>query len=185
LDLLEILIIAFGLSLDAFAVSLGISSSGRATAQSDSIRLSFHFGLFQSLMPIVGWLAGSTVEPLIAQFDHWVAFGLIAFVGFRMVKSGLSNEPLLNAANPTRGKTLVVLSLATSIDALVIGFSLAFLRTDVVFPSIVIGLVTFVVSYGGMRAGKWLSSRYGPKLEIVGGVVLLVIGAEVLASHLM
>ncbi len=184
MDLLEILPIAFGLSLDAFAVALSISSTGKATGHPDSMRLSFHFGLFQFLMPIIGWLAGHTVEPLIAQVDHWVAFGLLALVGVRMIKSGLSHEPPVQGTDPTRGKLLVVLSLATSIDALVIGFSLALLRVDVIFPSVVIGLVTFVLSYAGMRAGTWLNSRYGSRLEIVGGLVLVIIGARILAGHM-
>ncbi len=136
-------------------------------------------------MPIVGWLAGYTIQPLISEFDHWIAFGLLALVGIHMVISGLSSQPRQHAANPTRGKLLVILSLATSIDALAIGLSLAFLDVDVVFPSIVIGLITFGVSYTGMRTGKLLSSRYGPKLEVVGGAVLLLIGIKILANHLM
>lgn len=136
-------------------------------------------------MPIVGWLAGYTIQPLIAEFDHWIAFGLLALVGIHMVLSGLSSKPHQHPANPTRGKLLLILSLATSIDALAIGISLAFLNVDVVFPSIVIGLITFGVSYTGMRAGKLLSSRYGPRLEVVGGVVLLLIGVKVLADHML
>lgn len=135
-------------------------------------------------MPILGWLAGYTVAPLISEFDHWIAFGLLALVGVHMIMTGLSSEPQRHSTNPTRGKLLVILSLATSIDALAIGLSLAFLNVDVVFPSIVIGLITFGVSYAGMRTGTWLSSRYGPRLEIIGGVVLLLIGIEVLVSHL-
>ncbi len=185
LDLITIFLIAFGLSLDAFAVALGISASGRATGQGDSIRLSFHFGLFQFLMPILGWLAGHTVQPLISEFDHWIAFGLLALVGIHMVVSGLSSEPRRHVANPTRGKLLVILSLATSIDALAIGLSIAFLNVDVIFPSVVIGLITFGVSYAGMRTGRWLSSRFGPRLELVGGVVLLLIGIKILADHVL
>ncbi len=185
MDFPSILFLAVGLSLDAFAVALGISSSGRATGQRDSVRLSFHFGLFQFFLPILGWLAGATIEPLIAQFDHWVAFALLAFVGIRMIKSGFSDEPPVEGKNPTKGKMLVILSVATSIDALAIGLSLAFLHVDVVFPSIVIGLVTFALSYGGMQAGRWLSARYGPKLELIGGIVLLLIGLKVLATHMI
>jgi manganese efflux pump family protein len=180
-----VLFIALGLAMDAFAVAVGISSSGRATGTRDSVRLSFHFGLFQFLMPVAGWLAGSTVQPLIEHIDHWIAFGLLAFVGFRMVQSGLSGEPPAEGGNPTRGRWLVLLSLATSIDALAVGLSLAFLNVDVVMPSIAIGIVTFALSYLGMRAGKRLSIRFGSRLEIAGGILLLGIGLKVLASHLL
>jgi putative Mn2+ efflux pump MntP len=147
--------------------------------------LSFHFGLFQFLMPILGWLAGHTVAHLIAEFDHWVAFGLLAFVGIRMLRAGFAQNPHPTPGNPTRGRLLVVLSLATSVDALAVGLSLAFLRVDVVFPSVVIGLITFAVSYIGMRAGRWVNSRFGSRTEIVGGLVLLIIGAKILASHIV
>lgn len=176
---------AVGLSLDAFAVALGISSSGRAGGYGDSFRLAFHFGLFQFLMPVLGWWAGYTVEPLIEHFDHWVAFGLLALVGVRMVRAGLSGEPPHVGLNPTRGRLLVVLSVATSVDALAIGLSLAFIGVDVIFPGTVIGLVTFVMTYIGMRGGSWLGSRYGQKMEIVGGVVLVGIGFKILVSHLV
>ncbi len=136
-------------------------------------------------MPIVGWLVGYTVVPLISQFDHWIAFGLLAYVGIHMIRAGLSPKPHHFRANPTRGKLLVILSFATSIDALAIGLSLAFLRVDVVFPSIVIGLVTFGVSYTGMRTGRWLNSRYGPRLEVLGGTVLILIGIKVLVDHMV
>jgi len=171
--------------MDAFAVSVGISASGRATGQRDAFRLSFHFGLFQFLMPVAGWLAGTTIQPLIEHFDHWVAFGLLAFVGFRMMQSGLSGEPPAEGENPTKGKWLVLLSVATSIDALAVGLSLAFLDVDVVLPSIEIGAVTFALSYIGMRVGNRLSTRFGSRLEVAGGVLLLAIGLKVLASHLL
>jgi putative Mn2+ efflux pump MntP len=123
MSLWEILVIAVGLSMDAFAVALGASASQRAVGGRATFRLSFHFGLFQCLMPICGWLLGTTVAPLIASVDHWIAFALLGIVGARMVHSGFADEPEGEASgdrgrDPSRGLTLVILSVATSIDAL-------------------------------------------------------------------
>jgi manganese efflux pump family protein len=184
MTLLAVLFISLGLSLDAFAVAMSVTAAGRSTGIRDEVRLSFHFGLFQFLMPVLGWFAGSAVQPHIERFDHWLVFALLAFVGVRMIRTGFSNVPESVPSNPTRGATMVVLSVATSLDALAVGLSLAFLGVDVVLPSIVIGLVTFAVTYFGMQLGKRLSARYGQKLEIAGGVVLIMIGVKVLAEHL-
>jgi putative Mn2+ efflux pump MntP len=148
-------------------------------------RLAFHFGLFQALMPILGWLVGSTINQWIAPFDHWIAFGLLAFVGIRMIRSGLQNEDEAVTIDPSRGATLIMLSVATSIDAFAVGLSLAVLGVSIILPSIIIGLVAGGMSLLGIFLGGRLGKKFGKRMEVVGGVILIVIGARVVISHLL
>lgn len=179
-----ILLIAVGMAMDAFAVSLGIGTTRQANLPRPIFRLSFHFGLFQALMPIVGWLAGNTVASLISQFDHWIAMILLAFVGGRMIHSGLRPESESYRSDPSRGGTLIVLCVATSIDALAIGLSLAMLRVNILYPSVVIGVVTASLSLTGLLIGYKLGTRFGKRMEILGGLILNGIGLRVLITHL-
>lgn len=180
----EILAIALALSLDAFTVSLAASTSGFVKDRRAVFRLSFHFGLFQFLMPIVGWALGTTIEPVIAAFDHWVAFGLLALVGVRMIAAAMHPGSEAQQNDPSRGITLVMLAIATSIDALAVGLSMAMVRTAVWYPSIVIGVVTggmcILAIVGGNRLGRWL----GKRAQWVGGIVLILIGVRIVISHL-
>jgi putative Mn2+ efflux pump MntP len=184
LGFFEILMIAVGLAMDASAVSLGAGASGQAQGNRAAFRLSFHFGLFQFMMPVIGWYLGSTVAPLIAGVDHWIAFGLLALVGGRMIRSGLSRSEESVPADPTRGFALVALSVATSIDALAIGLSLAMLRVTIWYPSVIIGVVTAGLSLLGLRLGTRLGTRFGKRMETVGGMILVAIGMRLLLSHL-
>jgi putative Mn2+ efflux pump MntP len=184
-DFASILLIAIGMAMDAFAVSLGIGTTRQANQPRPIFRLSFHFGLFQFFMPILGWLAGSTIASLISQFDHWVAMGLLTFVGVRMIRSGLDPASEAYPGDPSRGGTLVMLSVATSIDAFAIGLSLAMLQVSILYPSIIIGLVTASLSLIGLLIGHKLGSRFGKRVEILGGLILIGIGLRVLVSHLM
>jgi putative Mn2+ efflux pump MntP len=184
MGLFEIIFIAIGLAMDAFAVSLGVGTTGHARGYRASIRMSFHFGLFQALMPIIGWFAGKTIAPFIAVLDHWVAFALLVFVGGRMIRSGLSPEAELHESDPTRGFMLVLLSVATSIDALAVGLSLAMLGVTIWYPVVVIGVVTASLSLLGCRVGSRLGLQFGKTMEIIGGGVLILIGIRVVISHL-
>jgi manganese efflux pump family protein len=179
----DILIIAVGLAMDAFAVSLGAGTQGFARGFRPVFRLSFHFGLFQFLMPLLGWYLGTQVAGYIRSFDHWIAFGLLAFVGIRMIVAGGDDRKDAPKANPTRGITLVSLSVATSIDALAVGLSLAMLEVNIWYPSVVIGVVTAGLSVVGIRLGHRLAGRFGQRMEIAGGVLLLLIGLRIVASH--
>ncbi len=172
------------MAMDAFAVSLGIGTTRQASLPRPIFRLSFHFGLFQFLMPILGWLAGSTIASLISRFDHWVAMGLLTFVGARMIRSGLDSESETYRSDPSRGGTLVMLSVATSIDAFAIGLSLAMLQVNILYPSVVIGVVTAGLSLTGLLIGHKLGARFGKRMEILGGVILIGIGLRVLITHL-
>jgi len=184
MSILEILSLAVGLAMDAMAVSLCAGASGFASRSRPALRIAFHFGLFQAVMPLLGWLAGATVEPLVAGFDHWLAFLLLAFVAVRMFRSGLGSDEPEPSCDPTRGRTLVMLSIATSIDAMAVGFSLALLSTPILLPCLVIGIITLFLSFVAARLGGRLSLRFGKRMEILGGLVLLLIGMRILLSHL-
>jgi len=180
-----IFLIAIGLAMDCFAVSLGVGTAGTATGPRATFRLFFHFGLFQAGMTLLGWLAGKTVVTYISSIDHWVAFGLLAFVGVRMIRGGLQKageEPAI--PDPSRGMTLVMLSVATSIDALAVGLSLALLEVNVVWAALLIGGVSAVLSLVGLLLGNQLGLRFGKSMEILGGIILISIGLRVLITHL-
>jgi manganese efflux pump family protein len=181
---LEVLAIALALSLDAFAVSFAASTAGYTKDKRAVFRLSFHFGLFQFLMPIVGWALGVAIEPIIAAFDHWIAFFLLAIVGLRMIRSALHPDAETQQNDPSRGITLVMLAIATSIDALAVGLSMAMLNMDVWYPSIVIGIVAGGMSVlaivGGNRVGDWM----GRRAQLVGGIVLVLIGVRIVITHM-
>ena len=182
---LVILGIALGLAMDCFAVAVGASVTLRRATARQTFRLAFHFGLFQFLMPVLGWLAGLTVANLMALFNHWVAFGLLSFVGgkaiFTALRGGGEEMPV---ADPTRGVALVMLSVATSIDALAVGFSFAMLGVRAWGPSVVIGVVSGAVTVIGMELGSRLGARFGRRVEILGGLLLIALGIKILLQHI-
>jgi putative Mn2+ efflux pump MntP len=184
MEFLEILSIAVGLAMDAFAVSIGIGTTRFALGRRPVFRLSFHFGLFQCLMPILGWLAGAGIAGWLDGYDHWIAAGLLAFVGARMVRSGLSPDASAFEGDPSRGRTLLFLCFATSIDALAVGLSVAMLGINIIYPSIVIGIVTSGLSLVGLGIGHKLGELFGKRMEIVGGLILFGIGLHVLVPGL-
>ena len=182
---LNVLGIAIGLAMDAFAVSVAAGLTLRQLTFRRVFRLAFHFGLFQFLMPVVGWLAGRTVSEYIHAYDHWLAFGLLSFVGGKMLwEAWRSGGDKKRPDDPTRGWLLVTLAVATSIDALAVGLSMAFLRVSIWAPSIVIGLVAATLTCVGMWIGRRFGDRFGKWADIAGGIVLLAIGARILISHL-
>lgn len=185
MDFLEIVLIAVGLAMDASAVSLVAAASGYAKDPRSVFRLSFHFGLFQFLMPIIGWMLGRSVVRYIFSIDHWIAFCLLAFVGIKMIRSGLKPPEQSLKNDPSRGNTLVMLSIATSIDALAIGLSLAVLKVNIWYPSAVIGLITAVLSLTAIKLGNRMGILLGHRMEIVGGIILVAIGLRILVSRLM
>lgn len=185
MSLLTMLLIAVGLAMDAFAVALSAGAGGQTRAPRAIFRLAFHFGLFQFLMPVIGWYLGLGLAGWFAKFDHWIAFGLLAFVGVRMVRSGLAHESEPRLQNPSKGWTMVMLSLATSIDALAIGFSLAMLKVDIWAPSLVIGVVTGLLSWLGVLLGNQLGERLGRRMEMAGGLVLIAMGLRIALEHLL
>jgi putative Mn2+ efflux pump MntP len=184
MDFIETLMIAMGLAMDAFAISLGAGASGQAVGGRAEFRLSFHFGLFQFMMPVLGWFLGVRIATILSTVDHWIAFALLMFVGVRMIRSGWDSDGESVSADPSRGLTLVMLAVATSIDAFAIGLSLGMLRIKIWYPSVVIGIVTSGLSLMGLRLGTRLGTRFGKHMEIVGGVLLSLLGFRILLSHI-
>jgi manganese efflux pump family protein len=183
MSLITIFILAVGLGVDAFSVAIGIGATNDKKLWTPILRLSVAFGLFQFVMPIIGWLAGQTVVEIIASFDHWIAFALLALVGGKMIREGFEKESDEKKADQTRGWPLFLLSIATSIDALAVGFSLSILKMPVVFPAVIIGIVCFIMTTVGMIFGKVLAKLFGRKVEIFGGLVLIAIGVKILIDH--
>ena len=186
MSILLVLGIAFALAMDAFAVSLGLGLSLKPATGGQTFRLAFHFGLFQFLMPVVGWAAGETLIHHIEKYDHWVAFVLLLGVGGKMIYESFRPEKDSGSgrSDPTRGASLLVLSVATSLDALAVGLSLAALRVDIVFPAVVIGIVAFAMTVAGMKIGPSLGKIIGRRAELLGGVILILIGIKILVDHL-
>jgi manganese efflux pump family protein len=184
MNLITIFLLAVALGVDAFSVAIGIGAANSRKSWVPVWRLSLAFGIFQFVMPFVGWFAGSTVVSMIAGFDHWIAFGLLAIVGGKMIWEGFEKESDAEKADQTRGWPLLLLSIATSIDALAVGFSFSVLKTPILFPAVVIGIVCFCMTAFGMIFGKVLAKVFGKKVEIFGGLVLIAIGVKILMEHI-
>jgi putative Mn2+ efflux pump MntP len=186
MSLLLILPIALGLAMDAFAVSVGVSVSQGGLSRSQVFRIAASFGVFQFMMPILGWLAGQTVIDIIKSLDHWVAFGLLLLIGAKMIFESFrgKEQSIKSDGDATKGAILVVLSVATSIDALAVGLGFAALDQPVLFPSIIIGVVAFLMTFAGTKIGPVIGSRIGKKAALIGGIILIVIGLKILADHL-
>ena len=186
MGLITILGIGVGLSMDAFAVAIAASVALGKVSRRQVFRLSFHFGLFQAMMPGIGWLAGRSVGVWMAHWDHWVAFVLLTLVGGKAIFEALRSQDEGESAggDPTRGLKLVALSTATSIDALAIGLSFALLDVNVLYPCLLIGVITGLLTVIGMLLGSRIGLRFGRRVEVMGGLVLIGIGLKILVEHL-
>ncbi len=180
------LLIALALAVDAFAVALTTGVVLPRVGRRHTFRLAWHFGLFQWGMTLLGWLAGLTIRSFIESLDHWLAFGLLFLVGGRMIVEALRAQGAeAETKDPTRGKKLLMLALATSIDALAVGLSLAVLQVGIWFPALIIGVVAAILTAIGLHLGHFLgaTTKLGRKAEIFGGLVLIVIGLNILREH--
>ena len=184
MDFGSVLLIALGLAMDAFAVALGVGTTRTNVWFRPGFRLAFHFGLFQFMMPVIGWAAGTTVVRFIESYDHWIAFGLLTYVGGRMIKESFGQGEIQTGPDPTRSWTLVMLAIATSIDALAVGLSLAMLQVDILYPSVVIGVVAAGMTALGLVLGRRLGVQFGRRMALVGGLILIGIGLRVVVTHL-
>jgi putative Mn2+ efflux pump MntP len=177
--------ISIGLAMDAFAVAIGAGLTLKTVSARQTFRLAWHFGLFQALMPVIGWLAGLSVAEWIAPVDHWIAFGLLAAIGGKMIYEALSGDgEEAERRDPTKGWSLILLSIATSIDALAVGLSLALLGLSIWWPALVIGLVAGAFTTLGLQLGKRFGALLGRRMEVVGGLILIGIGVKILVEHL-
>ncbi|MEN6559207.1 MAG: manganese efflux pump MntP family protein [Acidobacteriota bacterium] len=180
-----ILGIAVALAMDCFAITMGMACGGQGLTAKQAVRMGAFFGGFQFLMPVIGWFAGERALGLIRSFDHWVAFGLLALIGGRMIYESFAMSDEEKACRPdqTRGTRLLVLALATSIDALAVGLSLGVVRTGILYPAIVIGMTSFVMTLVGARLGPVLGRLVGKRAELAGGLILIAIGVKILFEH--
>jgi putative Mn2+ efflux pump MntP len=182
-DPIAVVIIAVGLAMDAFAVSVTSGIAIRRLRVEHAVRIALFFGTFQAAMPVVGWLAGLGLSGYIASVDHWVAFGLLTLIGCKMLYEAFSLSPDERKSDPLSIQVLLVLSIATSIDALAVGMSFALLKVSIVTPALVIGAITFALSLLGVLLGGRLGGLFAKRAEIAGGLVLIAIGIRILIEH--
>jgi putative Mn2+ efflux pump MntP len=185
MGLITIIIIAVGLAMDAFAVSVVSGSAYKQLKIQHAFRIAVFFGGFQAIMPLIGSLAGISIKEYIAGYDHWVAFALLSAVGAKMIYESFKIASDEKNFNPENILVLLVLSVATSIDALVVGITLSFLQVSIATAVIIIGLVTFTLSYLGVLIGKRFGHFFENKIEALGGLVLIGLGAKILFEHLV
>lgn len=179
----ELLVLAVGLSMDAFAVAVCKGLSIRELKLRHAVIVGLWFGVFQALMPAAGYLLGATFADRIAAIDHWIAFALLALIGGNMIREARPGEE--EGADPSLAPmTMLLLAVATSIDALAVGITFAFLRVDVLPAVTLIGVCTFLLSAVGVKVGNVFGARYKSKAELAGGVVLILIGLKILLEHL-
>jgi len=184
MKLWTILVIAVGLAMDAFAVSIVTGSLYKEFKVRHALRMALFFGGFQAIMPVIGFLAGLGLQGYIAPYDHWVAFALLCLVGGKMIYESFQIEAAEKDRNPADLFVLLVLSFATSIDALAVGITLSLLKAPIALAVTIIGVVTFVLSYGGVALGKRFGHLFESKIEIVGGFILIAIGVKIVIEHL-
>ncbi|MBW1824278.1 MAG: manganese efflux pump [Deltaproteobacteria bacterium] len=185
MDIVSIVIIAVGLAMDAFAVSITSGITIKRLHINHALKIALFFGLFQAFMPIIGWLAGLSLRDYISAIDHWIAFGLLSFIGCKMIYESITVQSNKKEINPLNVYVLLVLSVATSIDALAVGISFAFLKVSIVTPVIIIGTVTFLLSYLGVYIGDRIGHFFENKIEIAGGFLLIGMGIKILVEGLV
>ena len=185
MELVTIIVIAVGLAMDAFAVSIVSGTAYERLKVKHALRMAAFFGGFQAFMPLVGSLAGLSVKEYIADYDHWITFGLLSAVGGKMIYESFKIKPAKQNFDPSNILILLVLSVATSIDALAIGVTLSLITTSVTTAVIIIGMITFVLSYIGVFIGRKFGHFFENKIEAVGGLVLIGLGVKILFEHLL
>ena len=183
MGIISILLIAVGLAMDSLAVSISGGIVMRPFCMRQSLRLALTMGIFQGGMTLLGWLMGVSFSSYITAFDHWIAFILLGFPGGKMIYESFGEEETTISSFST--KTLLTLGVATSIDALAVGVSMAFLKTSIYFPAFIIGFVTFALSLIGVISGYRFGKIKGINVELFGGIILIAIGVKILIEHLM
>jgi manganese efflux pump family protein len=183
MGILTILLIAFGLSFDTFAVSVSSGLILRKISFFNAMKIAFVLAFFQGLMPLIGWFIGSGVKKYMMAYDHWIAFILLASLGIKMIYESFRSEEDRQPPNPMRLAVMVSMAIATSIDALIVGLSFAFFEIRIIITVFLIGAVTFIVSMLGILFGKKAGAHLGPRMEIAGGLILIAIGLQIFIEH--
>ncbi len=184
MDIVTIVFVAFGLAMDAFAVSIASGVAIKELRVEHALRIALFFGFFQAVMPVIGWLAGIGLKDFICGVDHWIAFGLLSMIGCKMIYESTKLETERKKINPLNVSVLLMLSIATSIDALAVGVSFAFIQMAIITPIIVIGAVTFLLSFLGAFVGNRFGHFFERKIELAGGLILIGMGVKILIEHL-
>jgi putative Mn2+ efflux pump MntP len=185
MSLLEIFFIAIGLSMDAFAVSITLGLSSKEPKTIQYLIPGIYFGFFQALMPLAGYFTGTLFAYKIQSYDHWVTFALLGFIGGKMIKDSFSRDKEDSGVNPFRLLKMLVLAVATSLDALAVGITFAFFKVNIFVAVIITGLTTFCIAISGVKIGNIFGIKYKSKAEFSGGVVLVLLGIKILAEHLL
>ena len=183
MGILELLLIAVGLAMDAFAVSVCKGLSFKEMSWKKATIVGLYFGIFQALMPVIGYFLGTTFESLVTQIDHWIAFILLGFIGANMLKEAFDKDKE-ETNDRVDFKTMFILAIATSIDALAIGITFAFLKVNVLLATLLIGIITFGLSIVGVKIGNKFGNKYERKAESIGGIILILMGLKILLDHL-
>jgi putative Mn2+ efflux pump MntP len=185
MDFLSLLLLSIGLSFDTFAVSISCGLKEKDMNFVGASRIAIIFGIFQALMPVLGWLIGSSVKNYIASFDHWLAFGLLGLIGIKMIVDNLRSRDEERSINFISFKVIVSLAFATTIDAFIVGITFAFLNINLPLAIVTIGIVTYIFAMVGMIFGQKMGKHFGQRIEIVGGLILIGIGLKILLEHLI
>lgn len=186
MNLFVLIALAVGLAMDSFAVAISTGVALVNVSARQAFRMSFHFALFHVIMVLAGWFVGLNLEKRISSWDHWLVFCLLCFIGIKMIYQSISqNDDDCLKNDPTKGASLVMLSVATSLDALGVGLSFALMELTIWFPVFVIGIVITAFTIIGLFIGGRFGARFGKRMEIVGGLILIIIGFKVLLEHLM
>lgn len=183
MGILEIIIIAIGLAMDAFAVSICKGLSMKKMSWKKGLIIGGYFGFFQALMPLIGYLLGIGFQDKVTGIDHWIAFILLGIIGANMIKEALSKEEE-GKNDSVNFKEMIVLAIATSIDALAVGITMAFLEVNIAVAIIIIGIITFAISVIGVKIGNIFGNKYEKKAEFAGGIILILMGIKILLEHL-
>ena len=182
MGVVELLSIGVGLAMDAFAVAVGKGLSMKRLSLKNAGLVGFYFGFFQALMPVIGYFLGIGFKDYITSIDHWVAFILLGLIGANMIKEAFGDEE--NVDDDLSFKTMLILAIATSIDALAVGITFAFLQVNILYAALIIGVTTFVISVIGVKIGHVFGLKYKSKAEIAGGIILISMGCKILLEHL-
>ncbi|MBS2212171.1 manganese efflux pump [Carboxylicivirga mesophila] len=183
MEILTLILLASALAMDSFAVSITAGISLKRFKASTMLRISLIFAFFQGVMPVIGWSLGLNFVEIISSYDHWVVFVLLGIIGGKMIYEALQHQEEAHSINIYSNRTICLLGIATSIDALAVGFSFSLLEVHIIYPALIIGVTTFIFSFGGLTIGLKLGSIFRSKIELIGGIILVGIGFKVLIEH--